>query len=213
MAEAELTALSVEDFLDRLASGDPTPGGGSAAAVGGALAAALVSMVCNLTVGRDKFADVERDVRVILERAEELRRRLRAAVQADAAAFAGVMAAFRLPRATDAEQAARGEAIQVATRAAAGTPLEIAEDCAAVLALCEQAVGITNPNAASDIAVAALLAGAALEAGVVNVEVNLDSIKDAEFTADLRQRTAVLRSGREERVAAILNRTRPTGGG
>ena len=104
MTDADLTSLSVKDFLDRLASADPTPGGGSVAALAGALAASLVCMVCNLTLGREKFAEVESDVRLIREHAEELRQRLLAAVSADASAYAAVISAFRLPRETEASR-------------------------------------------------------------------------------------------------------------
>lgn len=203
MTEADLSALSVSEFLDRLASGDPTPGGGSAAALAGALAASLVSMVCNLTLGREKFATAEEAVRGILGRSEDLRSALREGVQADAAAYGALMAAYRLPRGTEAEQARRGETVQAATREAARVPLATAEQCAGVLDLCEEALPITNPNVASDVAVAALLAGTGLEAAAANVEANLASIKDRRYAEDLRGRLAGLRAGREGRPARI----------
>lgn len=203
VADRPLTALSVEQFLERLASGDPTPGGGAAAALTGALAASLVSMVCYLTLGRDKYAAAEVEVRGILEQAEELRRRLTAAVQADAAAYDAVMAAYRLPRASDDQKSGRREQIQSATRAAAREPLEAATDCTAVLDLCAQAAPITNLNVGSDVIVAALLAGAGLEAAAANVEINLATIDDERFVAETRARLVALRADREARVTSV----------
>jgi formiminotetrahydrofolate cyclodeaminase len=205
---SSLTALSIEQFLDRLASGDATPGGGSAASLAGALGAALVSMVCNLTAGRERFADVEEEVGAILAEAERARARLQAGVQADAAAYGGVMAAVGLPRGTELEKEARREAIQVAMKGATRVPLEIVEGCVAVLTLCEQAVRSTNPNAASDVVVAALLAAAGLEGAAANVETNLGSIKDEEFVADARRRLAAVRESLQQRVAVILEAAR-----
>ena len=213
MTDADLTSFSVKDFLDRLASADPTPGGGSVAALAGALAASLVCMVCNLTLGREKFAEVESDVRLIREHAEELRQRLLAAVSADASAYAAVISAFRLPRETEAAREVRQQAIQSATREAARIPLEVSENCSAILELCQDVVDIANPHAASDVAVAALLAGAASEAAAANVETNLVSIKDERFNAEARQRLAAPRSGRDARVTSIVERSRERRGG
>ncbi len=204
MADAELTALSVNEYLDRLASGDPTPGGGSAAALAAALGAALASMVCNLTLGRDTFAAIEPEIRALVDRSEQLRARLRSGVDEDARAYGEVMAAFRRPRTTDAEKARRGDAIQATSERAARVPLAIAEDCATLLALCQELVGKTNPHAASDIAVAALLAGAALDGAAANVEINLRSIKDDQLLGEMRARLATLRAQRESGVAAVL---------
>jgi methenyltetrahydrofolate cyclohydrolase len=208
VTDSSLTALSLEQFLDRLASGDATPGGGSAASLAGALGAALVSMVCNLTAGRDRFADVEDEVRAILAEAERARARLQAGVQADAVAYGGVIAALRLPRGTESEKQARREAIQAATKEATRAPLEIVEGCLAVVALCERAVRPTNPNAASDLVVAALLAAAALEGAAANVETNLGSIGDDRFSADARRRLTAARDGLRQRVEVVLEQAR-----
>ena len=208
MTDTSLTALSVEQFLDRLASGDATPGGGSAASLAGALGAALVSMVCHLTAGRERFADVEEEVRAILAEAEGARARLQAGVRADAAAYGGVMAALGLPLGTDREKEARRQSIQEAMKEATRAPLEILEGCAAVLTLCERAVRPTNPNAASDVVVATLLAAAGLEGAAANVETNLGSIKDEEFVADARRRLAAARDGLQQRVAVVREAAR-----
>src|SRR3954466_4508506 len=107
MAENGLASLSVDEILRRLASGDPTPGGGAAASLAGALGAALVSMVCNLTIGRDRYAATEAEARAIREGATALLEAPRAGVQRDADAYDALMAAFRLPRGSDDEKAAR----------------------------------------------------------------------------------------------------------
>jgi formiminotetrahydrofolate cyclodeaminase len=122
-----LVTLSLSQFADEVASGNPTPGGGAAAALAGALGASLVSMVCHFTVGREKFAAVEDQVQSVLKQADDARGRFLAAVDADAQAYAAVGDAYRLPRATDAEKSARSEAIRAASWMAAQPPLNIAE--------------------------------------------------------------------------------------
>ena len=202
-----LGALTVHDFLERLASGDPTPGGGGAAALGGALGAALVSMVCNLTLGREKYAAHEAEVGAIRAEADALRARLERGIDEDAAAYDGVMAAYRLPRATDDEKAARTAAIQAATYEAALAPLALAEASARVIDLADQAVGKTNPNAASDLAVAALLGSAAVDSAAANVEINLATLKDETRRTDLGQRLAAARDGRRSQADSVVRRT------
>ncbi len=204
MARPDLAELSVTGFLDRLASASPAPGGGSVAALVAALAGALISMVCNLTAGRERFADVEREVRAILQGAESIRQQMQTAIQADADAYETVIAAFRLPRGTGAQKTARAEAIQSASAQAARVPIEVAEACAAVIGLCERAVLITNPNAVSDISVAVLLAGAGADAAAANVEINLVSISDEQLVADLRQRLVSETTGLAPRVAKVV---------
>ena len=157
MADRSLTELSVAEFLAQLASGAPTPGGGATAALAGALGAALVSMVCNLTVGRPRYVDSEAEVQGMLAEATTVLATLQEGIERDAAAYDALMAAFRLPRGSDAEKAVRSMAIQTATIDATIVPLELAEASARVIDLAEQAIGKTNPNAASDLAVAALL--------------------------------------------------------
>ena len=185
--EDSLATASLAQFTEDLASGRPTPGGGAAAAMAGALGASLVSMVCRFTVGREKFAAVEADVQAILERADESRNRFLAAVDADARAFAGVAAAYGLPRATDDEKQARTEAIRSASWDAAQPPLQVVEDSAALLELCQAAGPITNPMLGSDVTTAIVLARAALEGGVANVEANLSGVSD-EHAQELRSR-------------------------
>jgi formiminotetrahydrofolate cyclodeaminase len=207
MADRSLTDLTVTELLERLASGEPTPGGGAAAALAGALGAALVSMVCNLTIGRERYAAFEGDATAIRDQATSTLATLQAGVQRDADAYDSLMAAFKLPRDTEDEKAARTAEIQRKTLNAATVPLEIAEAGARVIALAERAVGKTNPNAASDLAVAALLGHAAVESAAENVEINLKSLKDEQAHADIAGRLAATREGQAERAARVVERS------
>jgi formiminotetrahydrofolate cyclodeaminase len=207
MAESPLTGLTVDEFLRRLASGDPTPGGGSASALVGSLGAALVSMVCNLTIGRERYAATEAEARAIQEQAAALVERLRSGIADDAAAYDRVIAAYRLPRGSDEEKAARTAAIQEATHYAALVPLALVEASAQVIELAQQALGKTNPNAASDLAVAALLGVAGMDGAAANVEINLASLKDEQAKSEIGARLQTARSGRREQASQIVRAT------
>ncbi len=165
-------------FLDSLAAGTPTPGGGSAAAYAGAMGAALVAMVARLTIGKKKYADVEAQMNEILNQAERLRRDLTAAVDEDAAAFEGIMTAFKLPRETEEQQAVRAAAIEQATLTAIRVPLATAEKAVKALALAERCAALGNLNAISDAASGAALCRAALTSAGYNVRINVNSLSD-----------------------------------
>ena len=141
---------TVQTFLDELASAASTPGGGGAAALAGAMGAALASMVCNLTIGKEKFADVEPQMKEILVRAENLRVRLTAMMAEDVAAFDTVMAAYRLPKTTGEEKIVRTAAIQEASKKATLVPLAAAHACAEVIDLCRPTAEMGNPNRSAD---------------------------------------------------------------
>jgi len=181
--------MSVRDFLATLASASPTPGGGSASALAGAMAAAMVAMACNLTVGRAKFAAVEAELQGVLVRATDLQAQLTAAIDEDTQSYDVVSAAYKLAKGSDEEKAARSAAIQQALQGASEVPLRVAQAAAEVLTLARVAQAKANPNVASDAFVAELLARAARDGAIANVEINLGSITDATF-AD-RMRTAV----------------------
>lgn len=201
------TLAPLDNFIDRLASGDPTPGGGSAAAMAGAAGAALVAMVARLTIGRKRYAEVEPQMEAVLQRAEVLRTRLTALVQEDADAYNQVSEAYKLPKSSDQEQAGRATAIQAAMQAASLTPLETAQACAEVIALAEQVVAQGNVNARTDGGVGALLANAGLQGAALNVEVNLESIDDPHFIAMVHTATSeALAAGQStlERIHAAL---------
>jgi formiminotetrahydrofolate cyclodeaminase len=181
-----LVKLTVEDFVGQLASDSPTPGGGSASALAGAMAAGMVEMACNLTVGREKFRDVEEQLKVVLERAHTLREQLLAAVDEDTEAYNAVSAAYKLPRSTGDEKAERTAAIQAALKQATEIPLRVAQAAMETAQLAVIAVQKSNPNVASDARVARLLADAAREGAIANVEINLGSITDSDFVGRMK---------------------------
>jgi formiminotetrahydrofolate cyclodeaminase len=169
---------TIEDWLTDLASELPAPGGGAAAGVNAAMGAALVSMVCNLTIGKPKFADYEAVMREVLDEAERLRLEALQLAEDDAEAFSGVVAAYRLPKSSDEEKAARTAAIQSGLVEAAAVPLAVAKVAAQVIRLSGRVLEGSNPNVLSDVAVAASAAKSALESAALNVDINLVSIKD-----------------------------------
>jgi len=179
----DLQEMPLTAFAEALASSAPTPGGGCAAALSGALAAGLAAMVARATAGSEKFADRADEMNEAAAEADRLRSELLSLVDADAAAFDQVMAAFRMPKETPDQQAARSQAIQDGYRAAVEPPLRVCTHSVRVLELAVQVAEQGNPNAVSDAGVAALLASAALEGAALNVEINLGSIKDGAFRA------------------------------
>ncbi len=202
--------LAIDAFLENLASSAPEPGGGAAAALAGATGAALVSMVANLTVGREKFAAAEAEMRQALARADALRVTLLQAIDRDAEAFRQVMAAYRMPRETDEQKAARRQAAQDALRAASLVPAEVVGLCEDVAAWSRVAAEKGNPQVVSDAAVAALLADAAAQSAALNVRINLSSISDAAFTgplwAQIQERLDRIRALRDEVVRMTYER-------
>lgn len=175
----------VEDWLSRLASAGPAPGGGAAAAMHAAMAAALVEMVCNFTVGRPNYAEHEPLVRRVCEEATELRRQAVELADADARAFTSVTEAYKLPKDSEHDRMARSAAIQGALVMAAAVPVRTAEVASRVLELVERIIGRSNPTVLSDLAVSASSAGAALAAASVHVEVNRASINSPEVAERL----------------------------
>jgi methenyltetrahydrofolate cyclohydrolase len=186
---------TVIGFLDALASGAPTPGGGGAAAVSGAMGAALVSMVCNLTIGRQRYADVEAEMREVLDRAESLRVELQQLAEDDVVAFNRLSAAYKLPRVTESDIAIRKDAIQSSLKRATEVPLRTARAAAAVLPLCPPVAERGNRAAVSDIGVAALLAHAAVRSALLNVEINLRTLEDPLYVGQVRAEVERLTDG------------------
>jgi methenyltetrahydrofolate cyclohydrolase len=196
-----LTDMSFRELTSRLASHDPVPGGGSAAALGGAMAAALVSMVAELTPNDERAQQLGAAGRTRIAELADL-------AQADADAYAAVVAARRLPKTTEAEGQARSAALRGAMASAAATPLRIAEAAAAVLELAEELAPIGNPNAASDVGVAGALGVAALRGALLNVRINLpylapDEPLRATLPAEVRRLDA-LGTTREDRIAELV---------
>jgi glutamate formiminotransferase/formiminotetrahydrofolate cyclodeaminase len=176
--EEKASASLAPSFLDALASGTATPGGGAAAAYAGAAAAALVAMVARLTVGKKKYAAVEAQMQALIEQAEALRAELTAAVERDSAAFQAVMAAFKLPKDTPEQSQARTQAIEQATLTASQVPIEVARNAVRVLELALQVVTHGNTNAITDGGSGAALARAALAGAGLNVRVNTLTLQD-----------------------------------
>jgi formiminotetrahydrofolate cyclodeaminase len=176
-----MTQSSIDRFLDRLASGDPTPGGGSAAAIMGAMGAALVSMVCNVSFGKKGYEAAEPELRNMLVRSEELRGRLAAMVAEDVAAFDSLMAAYKLPKSSDEEKSRRAETIQTSLKRATEVPLECARACSEVVLLARRAADLGYKHVITDVGVGVAAADAALRSAALNVFINAPSLKDHRF--------------------------------
>lgn len=198
-----LTDLTVGELGAEVAAASPAPGGGSAAALAGSVAAALVAMVCRLSGGRDDLATTADELAKTLDTAEELRSRLLELIDEDTAAFDAVMIAVRLPKAEEAQRVARVAALEQATLAAAAVPLETLTAAARTLALAGALVGRANPAAASDLGVAVELARAAAEGALLNVAINLASLPaDDEVDRCRRESQAEIGSVRTAASAA-----------
>jgi len=193
----------VQEFLAALASPEPTPGGGSMAAVAGAAGAALVSMVARLTRGKKGYEEHDARMQAIALEGDRGREGLLDLADRDAEAFDAVMAAYRMPKETDQEKAARGEAIQRALSGAAEVPLQVARQAADLLDLAREVTEVGNVSAASDGAAAAQVLAAAVNAALANVEINAGSIKDPKETEPLRRDASTLR----ERARALVEAT------
>ncbi len=178
---------SVSAFLEDVASERPTPGGGSVAALAGAMAAGLTSMVCRLTLGKKGYEEVQEEMERLLGESESLRERLQELVGEDAAAYDEVVKAFRSDRSTPEAKEARTQAIQQAMMGAAQVPLETGERCRDLLSVVKLVSERGNVNALSDVGVAAHLSIAGFHSARLNVEVNLASIKDEAFVDRVRE--------------------------
>ena len=196
--------MKLHEVLDRFASDSATPGGGSAAALSGALGASLVSMVAGLSIGKKGYEAVEAKMREVLSRSEGLRERLTLLIEEDSEAFDKVMTAFRLPKVTEEEKEKRREAIQEATKHAAAVPLEVMKCSREALELAKTVALKGNKNSASDCGVAALELWTAIRGGDLNCLINLSSIKDNEFNARLMREIDEVKAGVEETVEEIL---------
>jgi len=184
-----LIKMQVDDFVEELASDSPAPGGGSISALSGAMGAGLVSMVARLTIGKKGYEEVEPLMKETLEAAEKIRTRLTLLVDEDTNAFNDVMAAFGMPRQNTEEKSERTAAIQAGFQKASMIPLEVASCCLGVLTLARSIAGKANKNTVSDLGVAAQVAYAGVEGAVMNVKINLPSIKDAAWAGEKLEKT------------------------
>ncbi len=178
---SEIKDKSIEQFLDELASRQATPGGGSAAAVMGAQSAALTSMVCNLTIGKPKYAAVEQDMQALLQQSELLREKLTGMIKADVDVFDKLMASYGLPKETDEQKQQRSAQIQRVLKEATIVPLDCAKACAEAIALSRIAADKGNLGVISDAGVAVMAGYSALKSAALNVYINAGSIKDKTF--------------------------------
>ena len=195
-----LLQLSALKFLDRVAGPEPTPGGGSAAALAGALGAALVEMVCGMPKTKSSLAQEREWLDAAGRAAKEAGARLRSLVDEDAAAYDAVVAAYRLPKASEAEKARRGDAVTAAMRRATEVPLQTAESCLRVLETAREAADHGNPNARSDARTGAALAWAGLLGALENVRINAAA---ASWGGDALRRADVLQREAQERARAL----------
>ena len=191
-----LVELSIEEFSRVLGSNSPAPGGGSVAALSGVLGADLVSMVCRLSIGKKGYESFHDELEETLEKAQSLSRSLLKRIDLDTEAFNGVMAAFKMAKETEEDKKSRKEAIQKAFKDAVQSPLGIASECLDVLRLAEKLLGKSNSNALSDLGVASQQAYAGLEGAIMNVNINIPSIKDGDFvTGTSSEISALLEDG------------------
>ena len=168
----------VSNFLENLASKSATPGGGSVAALTAAMGAALLSMVNNLTIGKEKYQAVEDDIRKLLEKSEKLRNDLEYLIERDVMAFNAFMAALKMPKNNEQQKRERQEKMQNALTEAAHVPLEVAQKSMEVITISDEVAKIGNKNVISDAGVGVILAEAALESALLNVKINLNMIKN-----------------------------------
>src|SRR5512135_1897411 len=170
--------------IDKLASKSPEPGGGSVAALTGALGAGLVSMVCSLTLGKEKYKDVQPQIEALIKESEQLRAEMQDLIQKDTEAYGALSEVYKMPKATDAEKAARTAKMQEALKKACQVPFEIGLKSLEVAKLSRRAADIGNVLAVSDAGVAVLLAQACAQSAALNVKINVNSIKDSAFNND-----------------------------
>jgi len=200
-----LTDLSIKEFLVKTASNSPVPGGGSIAALSAAVAASLSEMVARLTIGKDGYDAFEEDMKKTAEDAADYRNKLIKDIDRDSNAYNNVMAAFKLPKATEQEQKNRKRAIQEALKSASLVPLEVAKDAFKIIELAEKVVRYGNENAVTDGAVAVMMARTAVLSALYNVKINLISIKDLDFIEKVRKEIKHMESKTINREREILS--------
>lgn len=200
----KLVNQTVGLFLDELASNSPAPGGGSVAALSGAVGAALSSMVSNLTKGKQGYETVQDDITELLEKSENLRKELTDLIDKDTEAFNKVMSALKMPKETDEQKEKRKNALQIAFKHAAEVPLETAQKCAQVIEIACVIAQKGNKNSISDAAVSAVMSRAGVQAAILNVRINLGSIKDPAYVQQRSTQLEELWNHATEKSAEVL---------
>ncbi|MBC7342199.1 MAG: cyclodeaminase/cyclohydrolase family protein [Clostridia bacterium] len=205
---SEVWDWSFRKVVEVSASSSPTPGGGSVSALVGSLGAAMVAMVANLTVGKEKYREVEGEVKGILAQVYELIEKLEQLVERDISDFSNFMQVYKMPKETEEEKRIREEAKQRALKAATDTPFTIAESCLEGLRLAEKLSLIGNKGAISDVGVGAYVCDAALRSALLSVDINLPSISDPDYVRAAQERKAKLISEADALKAKALEKVR-----
>ena len=201
-----MSLMSLEHFSAELASSSPAPGGGSASALSGAIAASLSSMVANLTLGKKGYEESYEEMIHVAQAADKLRKRLLCLIDIDADSFNDFLAAMKLPKVTDEEKAARSQKIQQALKTSALVPMEIAQISFDIFELADQVLEKGNANAVTDALVSAMLARTAVLGALLNVRTNLLSIKDEVFVAVMKAKADVLEQSAKVKEAFLLSK-------
>lgn len=201
-----LVNLTVKGFLDKTAGSDPVPGGGSISALNAAIGAALAEMVANLTIGKKKYENKEEAMKSVAVRAAALQKEFIRDIDADSDAYNKVFDAFKLPKETDEEKAARSRAIQAATKIAAEVPLEVARKAYGMMELLEEVAEHGNQNAVTDACVGMMCARSAVLGAILNVRINLGSLKDEAWVAAVKEEVGKLEKDAMAREHALLEK-------
>lgn len=197
----------IKNFLDALASKSATPGGGSVAALTGAMGAALLSMVGNLTMGKEKYLHVEEDIKKLLKESERLRADFEELIEKDVEAFNQFMAVMKLPKETEEQKKDRKQKMQIALIEAANVPLEVARKSQELLDICQEVADKGNKNVISDAGVGVMLAEAAFDSAILNIQINLGMIKEEkiknQFNSEINT-LIELAKGKKDKVLEIV---------
>ncbi|MCX6666873.1 MAG: glutamate formimidoyltransferase [Euryarchaeota archaeon] len=199
-----LAGSTVKEFLSELASSSPAPGGGSVAALAGALGAALSSMVCNLTIGKEKYAEVQDEIKKVLKKSEALRNKLTILIDKDTEAFNEVMKAFKMPKETEEQRNKRSKAIQEGYKVAASVPLETARTCEEILDIALVVAKKGNQSSITDGAISAIMAKAGVESAILNVKINLGSIKDEKFVKKISEELEKIEKNAADKTDEVM---------
>ena len=200
-----LVDLTVKDFLDKVAGSDPVPGGGSVAALNGAIASALAAMVASLTIGKKGYETHEELMRHIFDIAVQSKNVFVEDIDRDSEAYDSVFACFKMPKASDEEKAARSTAIQEATKFAALIPMQVARNAYELMNIIMDVARLGNRNAVTDACVAMMAARSAVLGALMNVRINLASLKDKEFVSKLQNEADVLEQHACEKEKELLD--------
>lgn len=186
------TTKTLQKYFDELSSNSPTPGGGNVAALCGALSSSLAAMVCNLTIGKKKYADVETEMISLRGKLESLQKKFFDLGEKDNSAFEKVMEAFKLPKETDMEKDERAKAIEQATIGATEVPMDVIQTAKTLVPIMQTVINKGNRNSLSDAGVAAVLIGSAVKSAYLNVLINCSSLSNQTIAAELKKSADVL---------------------